>query len=136
MDEEEDSPVKVRRSPRKRKLLKNENICYICQKPGHDDQSLCKPGVTGKRKFIEALERRRLSENFIHHALLKDVDINNHCLLPHIDNAVTWHKHCYSSFTSTRNLSFVTPSVVEISSSSDTVNGKFKLFRHDRLFIW
>ena len=111
---DEASPIKLV-SRKKRRYSVDSSLCFICRKPG----DLKTPGTKGTESFLEALFIRRKCGEFDLNDLSNVIDINKKVFNAESIVHVRWHKNCYASYVSKRNLNFV-------SESTDTSISKDK----------
>ena len=102
MENEEPNPVKVihRRCPE----IKPYNWLICGKRAGKEN--LRNPGEKGISAFVTALGIRETCNNFYKSASDDVFDFNNNTLKNN-EVLIKWHPSCYSTFTNSKNLSFL-----------------------------
>ena len=100
--EDQRSPVKLLSSKNRRYSVDNL-LCFICKKP----DNVRTPGTQGKSSFINALIKREKCGQYHISELLHMIDIESKHFYDDFTADIRWHKNCYSSFVSKRNLEHI-----------------------------
>ena len=111
------SPVKLKNDVRKRKTTAISKCLFCNSKNG----KLVKPQDAGKRTFIKAFQRRGTCGNVDTLHLSSIIDFDNCRFVDEHTDSIRWHKQCYASYCSERNIHVaVQGSSIETTSSVRT----------------
>ena len=118
------SSVKLVPSPRKRRLSTSLAKCFICQK---SSEGLTTDGDAGYSTFMKAVRFRfEAGEEELYRRLESFLDEGCTSIHERYRSQIKWHKSCYTSTTSKKNLSHlkneqeITEVEGESSSASET----------------
>ena len=91
---------------------------------------LVKPQDAGKQTFIRAFQRRGSCGDVDVFHLSSMIDFDNQCFLDEFTNSVRWHKMCYASYCSERNIESSVQ--VDISTTAVETTGSSRCTRSKR----
>ena len=120
-----ESPVKLKPEHKRRRLSINAGRCLICGGGG----KLVNPKVNGKKTFIKAFQQRGSCPGLNISELSNVIDFDHGCFTAEVSDSIRRHKHCYASFTSTRN---ITASSVHTDAPSTSTTNPDSCFRTHR----
>ena len=98
--DEEVSPVKLKPDVKRRKPSITKERCLIYGGSG----KLVNPKSQGTATFIRSFQMRGTCEGVDVLELTNAIDFNNQCFNHNVSDSIRWHRLCYSSYCSTRNI--------------------------------
>ena len=117
--QETNSPVRLAPSPKKRRLQSTSlSKCFVCQK---SSEGLVTPGDVGYSTFIKAVKLRfEAGEEDLYNRLEKLLDQDSSSIADSYKSEIKWHKACYTTVTSKKNLSHLKDVAVTGESTNST----------------
>ena len=108
----EQSPLKVAPSPKKLRVSSNLDKCFICQKLSAKLEGFTAPVIQGYYTFINAaILRHGKGDDQIYERLQLYPDATGERVDESHYGSIKWHKSCYCSFTSKKNIPHLTDDV-------------------------
>ena len=118
--QETDSPVKLAPSPETRRLQSTSlsQCFFVCQK---SSEGLVTPCYVGYSTFVKAVKLRfEASQEDLYNRLEKLLDQYSVSIAGSYKSEIKWHKACYTTVTSKKNLSHLKDIAVAGESTNST----------------